>query len=108
MAKTRRRVLGCASWERQFGECSVRLRDADGIQHETVVFASSVLEAAALGLAHFRRGEWSAEPSHHEARILVEVCDSTFYEVPISNAEWWLKQHDVKGKLREDPWRPRG
>lgn len=101
-------MLGCAAWGTTVHECSVRLRDADGIQHETVVFASSVLEAAALGLAHFRRGEWRAELSRHEARILVEVRDSTFYEVPISNAESWLKRNDVKGKLPEDRWRPRG
>lgn len=89
-------------------ECSVRLRDGDGIEHEAVVLASSVLEAAALGLAQFRRAEWSSDLSHHEARILVEVRESTFYEVPISNAESWLEQHDVKGKLPADRWRPRG
>lgn len=89
-------------------ECSARLRDGDGIERETVVHASSVLEAAALGLARLPRAEWSMEVSLGESRMLVEARESTFYRVPISNAEWRLKRNDVKVKLPEDRWRLRG
>lgn len=83
----------------------MRLRDGDGVEHEVVVFASSVLQAAALGLVQLRRAEWSSEVGLREARILVEVRESTFYSVPVSDAELWLKRNDVKGKLPESRWR---
>jgi hypothetical protein len=82
-------------------ECSVRFRDKDGIEHEVLVFASSVLQAAALGLSHFRRADWSRDDSYHNSRILVEVRESTVYRVPVVDADLWAQRNGLKDKPPE-------
>jgi hypothetical protein len=82
-------------------ECSVRFRDKDGIEHEVLVFASSVMQAAALGLSHFRRADWSRDESYYNSKILIEVRESTVYRVSVIDAELWAKRNGLNDKLPE-------
>ena len=72
--------------------CIVSLRDADGIERVVEVTAGSLYEAGALALQQFRRGEWSREASLDAATLRVEVCESTFYNIKVSELEDWLKR----------------
>jgi hypothetical protein len=72
--------------------CIVRLRDAEGVEHVVEVTAGSLYEAGALALQQFRRSEWSREASLDAATLRVEVCESTFYNIKVSELENWLKR----------------
>lgn len=73
-------------------QCVVNFRDRDGVEHVAEVTAESLFEAAALALNQFRLAEWSREASLDTGTLQVEVCESTFYNVKISDLETWLKR----------------
>lgn len=56
------------------------------------VTAASLYEAGALALQQFRRCEWSREASLDAATLRVEICESTFYNIQVSELEDWLKR----------------
>ncbi len=68
------------------------LRDGDGVEHVAEVTAGSLYEAGALALQQFRRSEWSREASLDASTLRVEVCESTFYNIKVSELEDWLKR----------------
>lgn len=73
-------------------KCIVSFRDSDGVEHLTEVTAESLYEAGALALQRFRRSEWSREASLDACTLRVEVCESTFYNVKVTELEAWLKR----------------
>src|ERR1700680_1178395 len=75
----------------QARRCLVSLRDAEGVEHVVEVTAASLYGARALALQQFRRCEWSRESSLDAATLRVEVCESTFYNIKVSELEDWLK-----------------
>lgn len=85
--------------------CIVSLRDAEGVEHVVEVTAGSLYEAGALALQQFRRSEWSREASLDAATLRVEVCESTFYNIKVSELENWLKR--TGGKPNEVAMRQR-
>jgi hypothetical protein len=76
----------------QARRCLVSLRDTEGVEHVVEVTAASLYEAGALALQQFRRCEWSRESSLDAATLRVEVCESTFYNIKVSELEDWLKR----------------
>ena len=54
----------------------MKFRYCEGVEHEVEVAASSLYEAAALGLRRFRQCDWSREPSFQTGTLEVEVWDS--------------------------------
>jgi hypothetical protein len=73
-------------------QCIVSFRDREGVDHIAKVTAESLFEAAALALNQFGRAEWSREASLDTGVLRVEVCESTFYNVKITELEAWLKR----------------
>src|SRR5437868_3634440 len=86
-------------------KCIVKFRDGDGVEHEVEVVASSLYEAAALGLRRFRRCDWSREPSFQAGTLEVEVWDQpTLHRVKVAELEKWLEREGGKPRdvaLRE-------
>ena len=72
--------------------CVISFRDGDGVEHVAEVLAASLYEAGAVALQQFRRAEWSREASLDTATLRVEVCDSTFYNLKVTELEDWLKR----------------
>ena len=73
-------------------KCAVSFRDGEGVEHLAEVTAESLYEAGALALQQFRPAEWSREASLDAGTLRVEVCESTFYNLRISDLEQWLKR----------------
>jgi hypothetical protein len=73
-------------------KCIVSFRDGEGVEHLAEVTAESLYEAGALALQQFRRADWSREASLDAGTLRVEVCESTFYNVKVSELEAWLKR----------------
>jgi hypothetical protein len=73
-------------------KCLVRFRDRAGVEHVAAVTAESLYEAGAVALQQFRRSDWSREESLDAGTLRVEVCDSTFYNVRVSDLETWLRR----------------
>jgi len=89
--------------------CRVSLVDTEGITHTAQVTAASLLEAAALGLATFRRcGLMDATPGP-TTQITVSVdVPSTVHQIPMRKLTSWLTsggkspmEQAVKVRLRE-------
>src|SRR5438309_10154497 len=72
--------------------CLVSLRDGEGVEHVAEVTAESLYEAGALALQQFRRAEWSREVSLDAGTLRVEVYESTFYNLKVSDLEQWLRR----------------
>jgi hypothetical protein len=72
--------------------CLVSFRDHYGVEHVAEVTAESLYEAGALALQLFRRAEWSREASLDAGTLRVEVCESSFYRVKVTELEAWLKR----------------
>ena len=72
-------------------KCIVSFRDDDGVQHQVEIAAESLYEPGALALQQFRRSEWSRGASF-ASTLRVEVCESTFYNVKVTELEAWLKR----------------
>jgi hypothetical protein len=73
-------------------KCVVSFRDGEGVEHVAEVNAASLYEAGALALQQFRRADWSREASLDAGTLHVEVCESTFYNVKVTELEAWLKR----------------
>lgn len=93
-------------------KCLVSFRDGQGVEHVAEVFAGSLFEAGALALQQFRRGDWSREASLDAGMLRVEVCESNFYNLRVSDLEAWLKRpgrtprevtmrNNIRGKLQQ-------
>jgi hypothetical protein len=93
-------------------KCRVSFRDTAGVEHVAEVVAESVYEASALALKHFRRSDWSRESSFETGMLRVEVCESSFYNLLVTDLEAWLKKsggspremtmrNSIRGKLEE-------
>ena len=72
--------------------CLVSFRDRDGVEHVAEVVAESVYEASALALKQFRRRDWSREASFETGVLRVEVFETSFYNLLVSDLEAWLKK----------------
>jgi hypothetical protein len=79
-------------WRGNERKCIVSFRDDDGVQHEVEIAAESLYEAGALALQQFRSSEWSRTASLDAGTLRVEVCESTFYNVKVTELEAWLKR----------------
>jgi predicted Rdx family selenoprotein len=73
-------------------KCLVSFRDREGVEHSASVTAESLYEAGAVALQQFRRADWSREESLDAGTLRVEVRDSTFYSVRVSDLEAWLRR----------------
>jgi len=73
-------------------KCLVSFRDREGVEHVASVTAESLYEAGAVALQQFRRADWSREESLDAGTLRVEVRDSTFYNVRVSDLEAWLRR----------------
>jgi hypothetical protein len=87
-----KRILCYAPAMGQPRRCVISFRDGEGVEHVAEVIAASLYEAGALALQQFRRAEWSREASLDTATLRVEVCESTFYNLKVSELEDWLKR----------------
>ena len=89
--------------------CRVSFTDTEGITHTAVVTASSLYEAAALGVAEFRRGGLiDVVPGPVTMFCVAVESPSTIHEVPMRKLTAWLetggrspREQAVKGRLRE-------
>lgn len=73
-------------------QCTVSVRDHEGITHSVRVQASSLYEAAARGVAVFREQGWAAEALTSTAVVRVEVhAPAIVHEVPLKAVERWLR-----------------
>jgi hypothetical protein len=69
-------------------ECQVSFFDAKGVRHCVTVEASTVLEAAGLGLKRIREQEMLDDDSGF-GEIKVEICTTTIHTVPIHKLRDW-------------------
>ena len=69
-------------------ECGVSFQDSHGIRHSVTVHASSVLEAAGLGLKRVREQEM-VDDDGVLGEITVEICTRTVHTVPLSKLREW-------------------
>jgi hypothetical protein len=93
-------------------KCRVSFRDISGVEHVAEVVAESVYEAAALGLKQFQRSDWSREASFETGMLKVEVCETSSYNLLVSDLEAWLNKSggspremtmrsNIRSKLKE-------
>ena len=75
-------------------ECVVSFEDLRGVRHSVTVQASSVLEAAGLGLKRVREQEMLDDDAGF-SDISVEVATKTVHMVPIAKLREW---RDGNGK----------
>jgi hypothetical protein len=89
--------------------CRVACTDTEGMTHSVKVTAGSVLEAAALGLAEFRKCTMmdSAPGPATKLTVIVELPD-TAHDVPMPKLRAWPEcngkspaEQAVKVRLRE-------
>jgi hypothetical protein len=72
--------------------CTVSIRDTEGVLHTVQVQGSSLFEAAAHAVAAFREESWAAEALGPAAVLRVEVhAPSVVHEVPLKAVERWLR-----------------
>ena len=89
--------------------CLVSFTDTERIRHTAEVSASSLFEAAALGVAEFKRcGLIDVHPGNATLLSVTVKSPTTTHEVSMSKLESWLtggarspKDHLVKKRLRE-------
>jgi hypothetical protein len=88
--------------------CSVSFTDTNGIRHAVEVAASTLYEAATLGMAQFRRCGFAVEAPGPATRLTVTVkSPGTSHEVQWSKVEIWLQsagkpnEQGMKSRLRE-------
>ena len=76
--------------------CHVSFTDGAGVTHTVSVTASSLFEAAALGVAEFRRCGFAFAAVGPGTRLTVTVQGpATSHELPVSSLQSWL---DTNGK----------
>jgi hypothetical protein len=89
--------------------CRIAFTDSEGMTHSTKVTAGSVLEAAALGLAEFRKcAMMDAAPGPATKITVIVETPGTAHEVPMPKLKAWLEgngkspaEQAVKVRLRE-------
>jgi hypothetical protein len=70
--------------------CLVSVTDSDGVKHSVTVSAASLFDAAAAGLAAFRRESWAAAALSPNATVRVEVQPPpVVHDVPLKALERW-------------------
>ena len=86
-------------------ECTVNFLDTRGLRHSTTVYASSVLEAAALGLKQLRQINMIEDDGAVE--LTVELVTRTVHQVPLGKLRAWLdssgrdpREAAMKAKLK--------
>jgi hypothetical protein len=79
-------------------ECRVSFSDGKGVHHRVTVQATSVLEAAGLGLKRIREQEM-LDSDDGFGEISVEICTTTVHTVPIYKLRQWRDQ--TSGSPRE-------
>jgi hypothetical protein len=72
-------------------ECQVSFSDGRGVHHSVTVQASTVLEAAGLGLKRIREQEM-LDNDEGFGDVKVEVCTTTVHTVPILKLREWRDQ----------------
>jgi hypothetical protein len=72
-------------------ECRVSFSDHKGVDHSVTVQASSVLEAAGLGLKRIREQEM-LDSDEGFGDIKVEICTTTIHTVPVCRLREWRDQ----------------
>ncbi len=70
--------------------CSVSLTDARGVRHTVEVSAESLFEAAALGLAAFKRESWIEGPGRAAALEVTVLEPVPKHTVTVQQVERWL------------------
>ena len=71
--------------------CVVSLTDSDGVRHSVAVSAATLFEAAAAGVATFRRESWAADALTPNATVRVEVQPPPIlHDVPLKAIERWV------------------
>jgi hypothetical protein len=79
--------------------CSVSVRDTEGVMHTVQVQGSSLFEAAAHAVAAFREQGWAAEALTPAAVLRVEVhAPPVVHEVPVKAVERWLHSPNASPK----------
>jgi hypothetical protein len=69
-------------------ECTVSFTDFRGVRHSVNVQASSVLEAAGLGLKHIREQDM-LDTEDGSSDITVEIVTKTTHTVPLMKLRDW-------------------
>ena len=69
-------------------DCLVNFEDPKGVRHSVQVQASSVLEAAGLGLKRVREQEM-LDSEDGFSDITVEICTKTIHKVPLYKLREW-------------------
>ena len=68
--------------------CLVSVTDSDGVRHSVTVSAGSLFEAAAAGVAAFRREGWAATALTSNATVRVKVQPPpVVHDVPLETIE---------------------
>jgi hypothetical protein len=89
--------------------CRVSFADTEGMTHSVKVMAASLFEAAALGVAEFRRCAMMDAAPGPATRITVTVeSPGSAHEIPMRKLTSWLEgggrspaEQAVKVRLRE-------
>src|SRR3954454_22983747 len=89
--------------------CRVAFTDGAGVTHSVAVAASSMYEAAALGLAELKRSGFAMAMAGPGTRLTVTVeAPSTAHELTVSRLQAWLdssgktpREQAVKVRLRQ-------
>ena len=81
--------------------CRVSLTDTTGVTHTVSVVASSLYEAAALGIAEFRRCGFAEAIVGPATRLKVAVeSPATMHELTVAKLQSWLES---SGKTPREP-----
>jgi hypothetical protein len=70
-------------------ECQVSFIDTRGVRHSTTVHASTVLEAAAMGLKQIQ--EMAMVGDDGVLELTVDLTTTTSHRVPLSKLKAWLE-----------------
>ena len=79
--------------------CTISIRDTEGVTHSVQVQGSSLFEAAARAVASFREQEWAAEALTPAAVLRVEIhAPPVVHDVPLKAVERWLRSPSASPK----------
>ncbi len=74
-------------------KCVVRLKDSHNTEHEVVVYAESLYEAALRGLNQLIEVGWESDTDETIRRVEVEIFqEPTRHTVDLPNLLKWVKQ----------------
>ncbi len=89
--------------------CRVAFTDGAGVTHSVAVSASSMYEAAAMGLAEFKKCGFAMAMAGPGTRLTITVeAPSTMHELTVARLQAWLdassktpRERAVKVRLRQ-------